>query len=525
MANGDDDMLDRIPQRTPWKNWHETVTGPIRGVYNIWYPSDGPAYGSASINRCTVQLQKAVAQAKAEGAPVRVVGRGWSLSEAALVRDGWMIDMTRLNGMKPLRGDQIDPGYIGDAAEPNRLWMIQGGAYLSEINQTIERDGFERSLHTSGAANGQTIVGATATGTHGSRLGFPALHDTVVALHLLAGDSRQYWIERASYPVLKPSLPARLGATMLRDDDLFNAAVLGLGAFGIIHNVVIETRPRIYLRAENFDDDGQGGRLTLDTAMRDVIRTLDFDAHPRLRDPGGRQPYFFQPIIDPNSNPPQVLVTLMYEEPWPAGYQPNYGLKESKFGPGYDFLSTAGALLDIFQPAVPLFAQIARAELFEKGTQHGSWGELFGYKAHRTKAASGTVAVGHADGLAALDALFELNADIGPAPLAFGCRFVAKSQALLAMNRFDTTMVIGLDGVWNHETRAFFDAIPAKMEAAGITFTQHWGKSNAWTQARVQAVYGANYDTWIEARHQLLPDPADRAAFTNDYMRERGLDA
>ena len=524
MASNDADMLERIPQTVPWKNWHETVVGPIKGVYNVWYPSDRPRYGSAAINRCTVQLQKAIAAAKAENAPIRVVGRGWSLSKAAIV-DGWLIDMTRLNGMRPLSADQLDPSYRGDPADTNGLWLVQGGAYISEINRTIEGDAFARSLHTSGAANGQTIAGATATGTHGSRLGFPALHDTVRAIHLLAGDQKQFWIERASYPVASPALPAALGATLLRDDDVFNAVVVGLGAFGVIHNLVIETRPRIYLRAENFEDDGNGNPLVLDDAMREVIRTLNFDAHPRLRDPGGKRPYFFQPIIDPNTTPPQMLVTQMYEEPWPAGYQPDYGLREAKFGPGYDFITTAGALLDIFKPAVPLAAQIARAQLFEKGTHHGSWGELFGYKAPRTKVASGSVAVAHEDALAAIDTLIGMNVDLGPVPLVFGCRFVAQSQALLAMNRFPSNAVISIDGLWNKASLAFFDAIPSRMAAAGITFTQHWGKSNAWNAARVRSVYGDKHAKWIAARHRLLPDPADRAAFTNDYMRELGLDA
>ena len=524
MASVDADMLEQIPQQDPWKNWHETIVEPIKGVFNIHYPSDRPAYGSAAINRCTTQLQKAIALAKASGTPVRVVGRGWSLSKAPVV-DGWLIDMTRLNGMRPLRADQLDPHYPGERTDPNKLWMIQGGAYIAEINRVLEQDGFARSLQTSGAANGQTIVGATATGTHGSRLNFPALHDTIVAIHLLAGPTQQYWIERASHPVIDSTLPAALGATLLRDDDIFNAVVLGLGAFGVIHNLVIETRPRIYLRAENVEDDGQGNPLILDTAMRNVISTLDFDAHPRLRDPGGRRPYFFQPIIDPNSNPPQVLITLMYEESWPTGYQPNYGLKQSNFGPGYDFLTTAGALLDTFEPAVPLFAQIARTGLFAKGTHLGSWGEQFGYKAPRTKVASGSVAVAHADALATLDALIQLNADIGPVPLVFGCRYVAKSNAFLAMNRFETTFVISLDGVWNQKSLAFFNAIPTWLADAGITFTQHWGKSNAWTPARVRSVFGDDYDKWIAARHHLLPDPQDRAMFTNIYMQERGLDA
>ncbi len=520
----DDAMLDWIPQAVPWKNFHETLTAPIKGVYNVWYPADLPRYGADTINRCTHQIQRALTEAKVSGITARAVGRGWSLSDVPAT-NGALIDVSRLSGMKPIRQNQLDPAYPGDADAREGLWLIQAGAYISEINRMIESDRFERSLPTSGAANGQTIVGATATGTHGSALGVSALHDQIVAIHLLAGDSNQFWLERASYPVLKPSLAAALGAAVIRDDALFNAVVVGLGAFGIIHNVIIETRPRFLLESVNIDSDGTGAKLTLDAAMRNVIETLDFDGHPALQSATGLQPYFFQPIIDPNSNPPEVLVTLMYEKPWTTGYQPDYNMAASKFGPGFDFLSVIGQLLDIYQDGVPLFAQIAIAALFDTNSRTGSWGEMFGYKTPRTKVASGTVAVPLNRALETLDQLIGINNAIGPTPVVFGCRYVKKSPALLAMNRFDTTFVVSIDGIFNNTTLQFFDQIPQKMEQAGIPFTQHWGKTNGYTPARVQNAYGADLTAWTDARHQLLPDPGDRALFTNDYMIQRGIDA
>ena len=515
--------LEVIPATAPWRNWHHTVEQTFAGYFKPRYPLDNTRYASPAINACTTVLQQAIAQAKAQNRPIRAAGRGWSLSEAPAC-EGWLIDMTEMSGLKPLADNQIDPAYPGSAEDRQGLWMVQGGTYISRINRVIEADGFERSLKTSGAANGQTIAGATATGTHGSRLGFPALHDTLVAIHLLAGDKKQYWIERASYPVLKTSLPAKLGAEILRDDDVFNAVVLGMGAFGVVHNVVLETRPRLFLKARNFGGDSQQPPILFDQAMRQAIRTLDLQAHPLLRHPAGKKPYFFQPIIDPNSNPPEVLVSLMYEETWPGGYQPDYGLKEGKFGPGFDFITVLGSFLETFPGAVPLVSKIARAQLFESGNHEGSWGELFGYKTPRTKVASGSVAVPLERSLDALDELIKLNTDMGGVPLVYGCRYVAKSEALLAMNRFDTTFVISIDGIWNQPSRDFFDAIPGRMDAAGIPFTQHWGKTNAWTRPRVRSAYGVNYDKWIAARHRLLPDPADRELFTNAYMRQRGLD-
>lgn len=520
----DTDMLDWVPQAVPWKNWHETVRANIKGVYTLWYPPEGPPYGAQTINRCTRQIQRALGQAKASGMAARAVGHGWSLSEAPTT-SGAMIDISRLNAMKPLRPDQLDPGYQG-SSDPAALWLVQGGAYISEINRIIEADMFGRSMFTSGAANGQTIVGATATGTHGSVLGTGALHDQIVALHLLAGPRQQFWIERASWPILKPGLAAALGATVVRDDDIFNAVVLGLGAFGVIANVVLQTRRRMLLFARNLDIDPGGQPLVLDAQMRHLIQTLDFASHPSTQNPPNfGDPYFFQPIIDPTSNPPRVIVMLMYEASWTAGYVPDYRMSASKFGPGYDFLAVVGRLLDVYKPGVSMFAQIVRAELFTPGDKTGSWGELFGFKTARTKVASGSVAVSQARILDALDALLQLNQQIGPVPLVFGIRYVRKSEALLAMNRWDRTAVISLDGVHNKAALDFLAAIPAAMDARGIPFAQHWGKTNGYDAARVQATFGADYNHWIAARHQLLPDPADRALFNNGYMQARGLAA
>lgn len=524
MSNDDETMLDWFPQATPWKNFHETIKSPITGTYNLWPPADNPRYGADFINRCTHQIQRALAEAKAEGVPARAVGRGWSLSDAPVADGGALIDLSRLYGMKPLRPNQLDPGYLGGADAKKGLFLIQGGAYVSEINRFLESDRYGRSFRTSGAANGQTITGATSTGTHGSALGHGALHDHIVAIHLIAGPDRQVWLERASYPVLKPSLADSLNADFIRDDALFNAVVVGLGAFGVIHNVVIETRRRFLLNAVSYDTDASGGKLVLDNNMRKVISTLDFSKLPAL-DPAlpAGTPYFFQPIVDPNTDPPEVLITLMHEKSWTSGHVSDYRMAAAKFGPGYDFLSVMGLMLDVFKAGVPLFSQVAKAELFDTKPKRGSWGELFGFKTPRTKVASAAIAVPQDRALETLDVLIDLNKQVGPAPLVYGCRYVKKSPALLAMNRFDDTFVVSIDGVYNNTSLKVFKAAPDAMEAAGIPYTQHWGKTNGYTKARLEAIFGADLDAWKDARHALLPDAADRKLFENGYMKKRGL--
>jgi FAD/FMN-containing dehydrogenase len=520
----DQTMFSRERVGDTWNNWHETQSGPIARVDVISRPPDDLSYNASSVKRCTAQIQRAIREAKQDGIECRAVGRGWSLSKAPMT-SGAMIDVAQLNLMKRIHHMQVVPEYKGDKTRRRGLVLVQGGTYVSELNRWLEAPERKLSIRTTGAANGQTIAGATATGTHGSVLDFGAMHDQVVSIHLLAGEHNQFWLERASYPVIRESVANAYGATLIRDDDLFNAVAVGLGGFGVIHNMVLEARPRFMMDAYNFRDDQNGQQITLDSAMRNRIVNLDFTSDPQL-DPVGEsgKPYFFQPIINPNTNPPQVLLTHMYEKKWDPTHPIDYSLQEDTFGPGYDFISIAGRVLNALDFLVPLFANLVAGSMFQMGKKRGTWGELFGYKSERTKVASGTVAVPLDRALDTLDALLELNDQTGPVPLVYGCRYVKKSDALLAFNRWDTTFVVSIDGMFNQDSMRFFDEIPAKMDTKGIPFTQHWGKSNGYTPQRVRDAYGdASVDKWIAAREQLLPDPADRAAFSNGFLRDCGL--
>jgi FAD/FMN-containing dehydrogenase len=494
-----------------WVNWHDTVSQPITGIYEPQYPPANPPASAALLNACTHDLQFAIRAAKAKGQRLRAAGSAWSLSRAG-VTDGIMVDTSRLKGSIKIGETNLDPAYKGDSGKRPGLFMFQCGTLVAEVNKLVESDAFKRSLWTSGAANGQTIVGATSTGTHGSALGFGALHDHIVAIHLLAGPDKQFLLERASYPVLKPGFAAALGAELRRDDDLFNAALVSFGSFGIIHNVVIETRPRFLLRAETFAPVQQ------DADLRALIATLDPEKHPRLKGKG--KPYFLQIVINPHSS--DAMINAMYELEWDDAHHPDYALKEdAKVGPGYDGIGLVGKILDSGSALIPPFFKLAGG-IVATDPKIGSRGELFSYKAPRTRVGSGSVAVAHADALKTLDILAAVNKK-HPAPLVFGCRFVRRSPALLAFTRFDTTLVVSLDGVFNQASQTFFEKAAEALEANGVTYAQHWGKVNAYTEARLRKVYGGNFDRWIGARHQLLPDPADRAVFTNPYMIERGL--
>jgi hypothetical protein len=501
-------LLEWSPTKT-WQNWHHTLSQDIDGIYVVRQVEGDPA---ARIKAAATEIQRAVAASRGRGKRIRAAGSAWSLSRAG-VTDGVMLDTSRLKGWTRINAGNLDPGYAGGADKARCLAMFECGTLVAEVNARLESDVMGCSLWTSGAANGQTIVGAASTNTHGSALSFGALHDQIVAIHLLAGPEKNVLLERETYPVLKPAFAAALGAQLMRDDDLFNAVLVGFGSFGIILNVVIEARPRFLLRAETH------APVANDADLRALIASLDPEAHPRLRGKG--RPYFLQVVLNPHSN--DALINAMYELQWRDGYVPDYSMKETKIGPGYDGLTLVGAVLQLFPGAIPAFFKLAQGTVDTK-TRIASRGELFSYKAPQTKVASGSLAVDVGDALRALDLLFDLNRR-HPAPLVFGCRFVRPSPALLAFTRFPTTMVISMDGVFNDQSLAFFQRAAETLEAKGIAYTQHWGKVNAYDPQRLRRAYGANLDRWIAARHALLPDPIDRATFTNPFMSALGLDS
>jgi hypothetical protein len=180
-------------------------------------------------------------------------------------------------------------------------------------------------------------------------------------------------------------------------------------------------------------------------------------------------------------------------------------------------------ILEAFKGVIPTFSKLAAKQLFDTASKTGTPGMIYGFKAPQLNVASGSIAVALPDARRTLEILIKLYKDIGPVPVVLGCRYVRKSPALLAFNRFPLGLMISIDGVYSPTTNAFFATAADRVEAAGISFTQHWGKSNAYTPQRVAKAYGGNLQKWLDARKALIPAAADRALFDNDYIRERGL--
>jgi hypothetical protein len=108
------------------------------------------------------------------------------------------------------------------------------------------------AFRTLGGAGGQTVFGALTTGTHGGDFRDPPIADSVLAMHLVTDGGRHYWIERATPHLVQMTDDNKLRALygdaryggpgnfdVRRDDDLFNAVLIGAGRFGIVYSIVV----------------------------------------------------------------------------------------------------------------------------------------------------------------------------------------------------------------------------------------------------------------------------------------------
>ena len=455
------------------------------------------------------KLQAILESAQAKGRRVRAVGGGWSLSPVAICPDV-MINTLPLNyhaiGLPA-------PHVSSTNVDPAHLVFAQCGTSVAELNTMLEANGL--ALPTSGASNGQTICGAISTGTHGSARRVGSMQDYMLGLHVLAENGHNYWIEPASKPIVSDEFCHHLGAILVRDDRLFQAAVVGFGSFGIIHAVLFEATPIYLLDVRSLRMDWPD--------LADAAFTLDTCAL-RLPDPGA-EPFHLDIALNPyraGRGQRGALLTAMYKRPF--GQHPKRQSKDGKLVPGVDMLGIGGKFATVMPGAIPagvtaMFESVvkARAEMVM-----GTHGQVFGDTELVGKSLSTEVGVDLRDTRAVVETLLEVARKY-QYPGVFGMRYVQKSSALMAFTRFDTTCTIEMTGAGSRRTLGFYDRAWTALDARKIPYTQHWGKVHHITCRNIRQRWGGAVDRWLEARRAFL-SPAGRAMFSNDLLTACELD-
>jgi hypothetical protein len=216
-----------------WVNWS--------GNRRIDHP-EGHCYPSS-----LEELVAIVTSATRQGKRVRAVGSSWSFTDV-VVSPGYIVETKKLTRIL----DHVVPKAQSASAVsilspdelmpiPPNLVHVEAGAQLNDLMNRL--DVLHLAPGTMGGSSGQTVGGVISTGVHGCHFRRPPVADWVRAIHLVAPDGRQYWIEPQDRPVTDPAQLAKaLGPAVAiqYDDDWFDSALVGVGSMGIIYSVVLE---------------------------------------------------------------------------------------------------------------------------------------------------------------------------------------------------------------------------------------------------------------------------------------------
>ena len=183
-----------------WSNWAGNVTAsPARIVEP----------------RSVEDVVGAVTQAAERDQRVRVVGAGHSFTPL-VATDGTLLRLTSLSG-------------IVDVDLARQRVRVAAGTPLHVLNPLL--DGLGLALPNLGDIDRQSIAGAIATGTHGTGVRLQGIAAAVTALTLVLADGSVVAVDGS------------------HDPDLFRAATVGLGAFGVVVEVELQCVPAFRLRA------------------------------------------------------------------------------------------------------------------------------------------------------------------------------------------------------------------------------------------------------------------------------------
>jgi len=490
-----------------WTNRHDTFKQPINNLFDVANGDTG-----SMVDRylaTTASIQALIGKAIEQGKSLRALGGGWSFSKVATT-DGWMVNTKKLNMLFPINNPQnTSANYRG---RHDQLIFAQCGNSIQELNTYLKT--VNKSLKTSGASNGQTIVGAISTGTHGSAIDFGSTQDFVVGLHIIVSPNLHVWLERGSYPVVSDSFIQRFQTKLVRNDDLFNAALVSFGSFGFIHGVMLETEEIYLLECHRL-------RIPIDDALKHTMATLNF-SNARFLPHGSERPFHFQAVINQYDLEKGAHVMVMYKRPLKP-YQPPV-VDFDKAGPGDDVPAFLGKLTDLIPALTPVaVTNLIKTQYAPYSNVLGTSGEIFTNNNIRGKLLSTAMGVPIQFVNEINELLIQLNKKHGPFTGVFSYRYVKKSGALLAFTKYEHTCVVELDGVQSSITEKFYEIVWNELDRRNIPYTIHWGKIGKLTHANLQRMYGGNMDKWIVARNKLLPAPS-LAVFNSPTLHDWGLD-
>jgi FAD binding domain-containing protein len=472
--------------------------------------------GAARYAQTVQDVSTVLGEALAAGKRLRCLGRRWSLSPVATT-DGWLLDLSDTTTARWLAPADLTPE-LAAGRDIGHL-LVAAGASIRWVNWSIHRAGW--SLQTSGASNGQAVAGAIATGTHGSSIRVGALHDTVAAIHVVRSPTEHWWVEQERAPLTTDEFAPGMGAKLVRDDELFQALQTSLGSLGVVVGVVFRCVRNFWLRLKRYNQSDGGlpaGRLSIPQLI-DRMAAWQFDA---LVNQPAERIWHFDAVFNPYMPDKQCYVSAYVTDTQPAGGAPPNVTGEfrgDEWSP--DVLQFVARLAGNLAGGPGLGTKIGLKTEYTKPVPNTPqvWGSWFTGQDLPGGALALSLGVDCERLSLALNTVLQTVQAEGKAPCVVATRFVPGSNSLLAMNRFERTCMIDIDGPNLPAMGELLTACCSALESARVPFTMHWGKWIGYlTRSYVERVYGDRLTRWQAARARLLPDPQLAGTFSNEAL-------
>jgi hypothetical protein len=496
----------------------------------------------------SIAVLDAVREAVAAQPPrrIRAVGSGHSSAEVAQPSEGHdyvdvgLID--RVMGWDYYRAP--DPRYV----------RIGAGATIAEVNETLAGMSPPRALYNMGNYDAQTIAGAFSTGTHGSGLDHALIADRLVAIEIVTderhpqtGDRVQRLLRIERTDGVTDAAAFGSGHSTHADadvrvmeleqsDEVFDAAMINLGCFGVIVAVTVDTRDAFWLEED------------------DTFEIWNPEQPPNLQALAEANREFLQLTLVPHAmmsgdHEGQVVYRQTIRTARPVGNGPPTQRPRSR----EDF---GRWLAETFSTGTPEFIQLEVprtglgliARTFQEQADAPPWASRsdivsINSLAPEIDATSIEIFVPLDTAVQAIDRIITLARQRGtdePGPVfaewwhtsPLGIRFVGQSRALLSPTHDGPRMAIEIPLLYDlsegRRTRALhvqyrdrmLHTLETELTCDALRGRPHWGQRNWMGHDRAARMYGQSWDRWVAQYRRFNAF----GTFSNAFTERMGLD-
>ncbi|WP_372756195.1 FAD-linked oxidase [Mariniflexile sp.] len=508
-----------------WDTLHNNGPFPLKKLYITELEGDGNMPDKLDrFNDAAKEIRRLIKETKDANEGFRAYGSAWSMNHIASHKD-----RMHYNGFMNIHIPIVEANcHANTSFEASNLFLFECGTTIKRASEVLSSHG--KSLKTTGASNGQTLAGCISTGVHGSALQVGAVQDYVVGLNLIIGPNETdvVYLERHTQPALNDTFAKKISSKIIRNDHLFNAALVGLGGFGFVHGIVIEVEPRFLLKR-------YVKKINKDVALK-LADTLDFKnsafkiPEETTFDGLGLTPYHYKVFINPYSTESEYVVELMYKKPFRTDYKDPFPIiKQSLYR---DLIHLFTKMAENFPKSIPWLVKKLRKTIMPTVDEEliGTLPEIFWDAPYQGPAFACSVGIHHKDSSKAMKLLADLTKNEGPIPGIFAMRFVKQTKATLGFTKFPITCMLEIDGVLWKKTRKIMSLTEYSrrmievLKQNNIPFTIHWGKNSDWSfPDLVNHMYGKEtVNAWKQFRRALLGYEM-MALFSNTFLHDTGL--